>query len=330
VPSAWPGPSNLSEFAVYRVALPADRHTPIHPATAFVIAELANILLPVFALAGVGYGWQRLGMPFEREFVTRMIMNVAGPCLIIDSLTHIELSLDRFVTMAAASVAMFAAALAAAFVLLKALGLSIRSYLPAIGIGNTGNLGLPLSLFAFGPEGLGLAVAVYVVNSVAQFTLTPMLQSGMPVMRTLATTPVVYGAVIGAALLAADATLPAWLGTTVGLLGDLMIPLMLLALGNTLGGLHAKRLPLAIGLGAARLVLGFGVALCISVLFRLDGTSQAVLVLQGAMPAAVFNYLFAVRYGRAADDVAGIVLVSTLLGALTMPLLVAFVLRLAA
>ena len=295
-----------------------------------MLAELANVLLPVFVLAGVGYGWRRLGVPFEREFVTRMIMNVAGPCLIIDSLAGLELPLERFVTMAAASVVMFAATIVAAWLLLRVLRLSVRSYLPAIGIGNTGNLGLPLSLFAFGEEGLGLAVAVYVVNSVAQFTLTPMLQSGQPALRALATTPVAYGALIGAALLAADATLPVWLDSTIGLLGDLMIPLMLLALGNTIGGLHAQRMTFAIGMGTARRVLGFGVALAVSVAFGLDGKAHAVLVLQGAMPAAVFNYLFAARYNRDADDVAGIVLVSTLLAALTLPLLVAFVLRLGA
>jgi malate permease and related proteins len=294
-----------------------------------VLTQLAGILLPVFSLVVVGYGWRRLGFPFEREFVTRVIMNVAGPCLIVDSLSNVSLPLDVFLTMVVASIAMFAATVAAAFLILKALRLSIRSYLPALGVGNTGNLGLPLSLFAFGQEGLGLSVAVYVMNSVAQFTLTPVLQSGGPALRTLATTPVVYGALIGAMLLGADARLPEWLATTVGLLGDLMIPLMLLVLGNTLGGLRAKRLPFAIGLGTARLALGFGVALGVAELFGLEGVARSVLVLQGAMPAAVFNYLFAARYGRDPEDVAGIVLVSTVIGALTLPLLVSYVLWLA-
>lgn len=291
--------------------------------------ELANILLPVFALAAVGYGWRRFGVPFEREFVTRLIMNIAGPCLIIDSLSTLDLSLERFAAMVAAAVAAFTLTAFAAFVSLRMLGLSVRTYLPTIGIGNTGNLGLPLSFFAFGPEGLGLAVAVYVVNSVAQFTLTPMLQSGMPALRALLTTPVVYGALIGAALLATDVTLPTWVASTVGLFGDMMIPLMLLALGNTLGGLHATRLPFAAGMGVMRLTLGFSIAFAVGLLFDLDGTSRAVLVLQGAMPAAVFSYLFAARYDRAADDVAGIVLVSTVLAALAMPLLVTFCLHLA-
>ena len=294
-----------------------------------MLDELAGILLPVFSLALVGYFWRRLGFPFEREFVTRMIMNVSGPCLIVDSLSQLTVPMSEFISMVASSVAMFVLTVLCALGILKLAGLSIRSYLPAIAIGNNGNLGLPLSLFAFGQEGLGLAVAVYVTNSVGQFTLTPILQSRSSPWRTLATTPVIYGALIGAALLIGDVRPPQWVGTTIGLLGDLMIPLMLLALGHTLAGLRAKRLPFAIGWGSVRLVLGFLVAVAVAELFGLEGVARGVLILQGAMPAAIFSYLFAARYDRDPDDVAGIVLASTVIGALLLPALVAYVLDVA-
>ncbi len=294
-----------------------------------VIAELSGILLPVFCVAAVGYGWRRLGFPFEREFVTRVIMNVAGPCLIVDSLSDLDVPLAEFGDMVVGSVVAFGATVAAAWAALKAAGLSIRSYLPVLSIGNTGNMGLPLALFAFGEEGLAFAVAVYVTNSVGQFTLTPMLQSGERPLRTLATTPVVYGALVGALILVTGIRLPGWIATTIGLLGDLMIPLMLLALGNTLGGLKASRLPWATGWGAARIALGFAIAFGACELLGIDGTARGVLVLLGAMPAAIFNYLFAARYGRVPDEIAGIVLMSTLVSALTLPFLMAWVLAIA-
>lgn len=291
-----------------------------------MINALAGIVLPVFCLALVGYAWRRLGFPFEREFVTRVIMNVSGPCLIVDSLSRLTLPMDEFLAMVGSSIAMFVLTAACAFGILKVAGLSIRSYLPALAIGNNGNLGLPLCLFAFGQEGLGLAVAVYVTNSVGQFTLTPLLQSRTSPWRTLATTPVIYGALIGAAVLGGDIRLPQWISTTIGLLGDLMIPLMLLALGHTLGGLHTKRFPFAFGWGTVRLSLGFLVALAVAEAFGLEGVAKGVLILQGAMPAAIFSYLFAARYDRNPEDVAGIVLVSTVVGALLLPGLVAYVL----
>ena len=295
-----------------------------------MIAQLSGILLPVLTLAGIGYGWRRLDFPFEREFVTRVIMNVSGPCLIVDSLSRLTLPIAELVNMIAACIAMFAATIMCAWVVLRLAGLSIRSYLPALAIGNHGNMGLPLCLFAFGEAGLALGVAVYVTNSVGQFTLTPILQSRASPLRTLATTPVIYGALIGSVVLAGDVQLPEWIATTIGLLGGLMIPLMLLALGNTLGGLRAKRLPMALSLGGTRLVIGFVVALGVAELFGLEGISKGVLILQGAMPAAIFNYLFAARYDRDADDVAGIVLASTFVSALTLPLLVIYVLSVSA
>lgn len=291
-----------------------------------MIAQLAGVLLPVFVIASLGFAWRRFGIPFEREFVTRVVLNIAGPCLIVDSLSRLDLPLDIVSRMAVGGVGMFVCTVAACFVILKLARLPIRTFLPALAIGNTGNLGLSVCLFAFGQEGLGLAVAVFVANSIGQFTLTPMLQSGQSPWKTLVTTPVIYGAMIGTLLLVGDYTLPDWIARTVGLLGALMIPLMLLALGNTLAGLHVRRLPFASLWGLIRLVVGFLIAFGVAELLGLEGVARGVLILQGAMPAAMFSYLFAARYDRAPDDVAGIVLLSTLFSVVSLPFVVAYVL----
>lgn len=294
-----------------------------------MISQVAAVLLPVFCIAGIGYLWRLLGAPFDLAFVTRLIMNLAGPCLVFDSLANLALPPQQFVAMVGASIALLAVTAVLAFGVLKALKLPLPSYLPALTIGNTGNLGLPLCLFAFGEAGLGLAIAVYVTNSVAQFTLVPLLQTRQPLGKTLLTTPVIYGAVGGAVVLTLGVGLPKWLDNTAQLLGGLMIPLMLLALGYTIGGLRTHNLRRAFGLGAARLAIAFVAALGVGRVLSLSGVAQGVLLLQGAMPAAVFTYLFAARYERDADDVAGIVLISTLLAALLLPLLVSYALVLA-
>jgi len=291
-----------------------------------MIRELAGVLLPVFAIALIGFGWRKTGVPFEREFVTRLVLNVAGPCLIINSLSNLSLPLDVVSRMALGGVTVFASTVIVTFAVLKLARLPVRTFLPALAIGNTGNLGLSVCFFAFGQEGLGLAVAVFVANSIGQFTLTPILQSGRSPWRTLVTTPVIYGAVVGTVMLVGGYTLPDWIGRTVDLLGNLMIPLMLLALGHTLGGLRVRRLPFASFWGAVRLVMGFTIAYLAAAMLGLEGVARGVLILQGAMPAAMFSYLFAARYDRAPDEVAGIVLLSTLFSIITLPLVVAYVL----
>jgi len=291
-----------------------------------MLSELSGVLLPVLVIASLGYGWRKLGVAFEREFVTRLVLNIAAPCLIIDSLSNLNLPGEVVAKMALGGVGMFVSAVTACFVIIKLAGLSVRTFLPALAIGNTGNLGLSVCFFAFGPEGLGLAVAVFVANSIGQFTLTPMLQSGRSPWRTLVTTPVIYGAVIGTALLVTDYQLPEWVSGTVSQLGGLLIPMMLLALGNTLGGFKVSRLPFASFWGLVRLAVGLSIAVLIAEILGLEGVPRGVLILQGAMPAAIFSYLFAARYDRAPDDVAGIVLMSTLFSILTLPFVVAYAL----
>ena len=294
-----------------------------------MIAQVAAVLLPVFCIAGLGYVWRLTGVPFDLPFVTRVIMYVAGPCLVFDSLSKLKMPLGEFGAMVGATIALTLLVALIAFLLLKAMRLSLASFLPALTLGNTGNLGLPLCLFAFGDQGLGLAVAVYVTNSVLQFTFVPLLQTRAPILRTLLTTPIIYGALAGLGVLLSGVDVPEWLADTTQTLGGVLIPLMLMALGHTIGGLRANNLPRAFGLGTARLAIAFVAAVIVSKLLGLTGVARGVLVLQGAMPAAVFSYLFAARYQRDAEDIAGIVLVSTLLGAALLPLLVSYALWLA-
>lgn len=294
-----------------------------------MIAVLAGILLPVFIVAGIGYAWARLGLPLDRDFVTRLVMNVATPCLIIDSVSKLGLPLSDFAAMIASAALMLLGVTLLGALALRLSGLPQQSFLPTLIFGNAGNIGLPLSYFAFGDTGLGLSSGVFLTAVVLQFTLAPALQDRRPALETLLTTPVVYGSVIGVALLATGASLPSWLDRTIALLADIAIPLSLLILGFALAGFRVRRVRVALGLGVGRIVLGFAIALGVSRLLGLEGVARSVLVLHGGMPTAIVCYLLAARYDRDPDDVAAVVLVSTLAGALAMPLLVTYALWLA-
>jgi predicted permease len=204
---------------------------------------------------------------------------------------------------------------------LRLLGQPLRSYLPPVAFGNSGNLGLPLCLFAFGKPGLGLGIGFYLVGSVSQFIAGPLFQGRQPVWRTLLTAPVNYAAVLGIGLLALDLTLPAWLGNTVELLSGIALPLMMLALGHALGSFQIRRLPIAAGIAAGRLGLGLLVGVVIIQAFGLTGVERGVVLVQSAMPVAVFNYLLAARYDRHPEDIAGAIVLSTLAAFAGLPLL---------
>ena len=113
---------------------------------------------------------------------------------------------------------------------------------------------------------------------------------------------------------------------TTGLLGGVVVPLQLIALGCSLGGLRVGSLPRAFALACLRLGMGLGVGFAMAALFGLTGVARAIVILQSAMPVAVSNYLFALIYKRRPEEVAGMVLISTAIAFLGLPVLLAFLL----
>lgn len=289
--------------------------------------QLIPIIAPVLICALLGYGWARTGMPFEREFLTRLIMNIGVPCLILNSIVNLETDSAQFFRMVKIGVVAHVTCAICGTVILKIARQPLRSFLPPVVFGNAGNLGIPLCLFAFGPEGLGMAVAVYLVGSVAQFVIGPLFQGREPPWQTLIKTPTIYAAVGGIALLVTDATLPLAMINTLELLGGLAIPLMLLALGNSLANFRVQRIRLAAGIASLRLGLGFLIGVSVAEWFELSGVMRGVIIIETAMPLAVFNFLLAARYHRHPEDVAGAILVSTVASFLTMPALILFALN---
>jgi predicted permease len=138
--------------------------------------------------------------------------------------------------------------------------------------------------------------------------------------------PLLYALPPALAFMFTGAKPPAWLNATTELIGLMTIPLMLITLGVSLAKLAVASLPRSFGLSVLRLLLGFALGVAVAHLFRLEGAARGVLIVQSSMPVAVFNYLFAQRYRRAPEEVAGLVVISTALSFLTLPMLLWFVL----
>ncbi len=289
-------------------------------------ADLFSIVAPVFVCAGIGFAWARLARGFEVEFVTTLITNVGAPCLVFHTLANLAVGPGSFVTMVLAAIAAVLAFALIGGAVLAASGFSVRAFLPSLMFPNTGNMGLPLNYLAFGDIGLGLAIGVFTVTAVGQFTVGVALASGRASLRALARVPILYAVAAALAFMVAGSPPPRWINATTQLLGGITIPMMLIALGVSLARLRVRRIPLSLGLALLRLGMGLGVGLTLALLLGLEGAERGVLIIQSAMPAAVFNYLFAQRYGTAPEDVAGIVVLSTAVSFATLPLLLWFVL----
>jgi predicted permease len=207
---------------------------------------------------------------------------------------------------------------------LRMMGLPAHTFLGPLVFTNAGNLGLPICLFAFGETGLALGMAYFAVSSSCHVALGGPLFSGTFSLRPLLRSPLTWAVVITVTVVAFDAPVPLWIARTTSLLGDIAIPLMLLALGVSLSHMHLQSLGRTVMLALLRLGLGAATGLLLTELLGTEGLTRKVLILQASMPAGVLNYLFAQRYARSPEQVASVVLVSTLLSVMTIPALLAW------
>ncbi len=290
------------------------------------MAAVLAIVAPVFLCAAIGWGWVRAGRLYDRELITRLIMDVGAPCLVFSGLVALEVDSTALATMAGASLAAMLAFAAIGWITLRIAGLPIHTYLAPLMFGNTGNLGLPLCLFAFGDTGLALAVAFFATTAVAQYTVGIWLWSGRLSLAELLRTPLAWATLLAVAVLFTEARVPGWITNTTQLLGGFTIPLMLITLGVSLGQLEVAELPRTFALSLLRLTMGVAVGFGLAGWLGLEGVTRGVVIVEAATPVAVFNYLFAARYGRSPESVASLVVVSTLLAFLLFPVLLSFVL----
>jgi predicted permease len=285
-----------------------------------------EIVSPVFILAAIGYGWVRLGFEYRVQFVTRLAMTLAIPCLIFVSLIKSDVDPASLATLSLASLMAYALIGLAAWMMVTALRLDRRSFLAPVIFGNTGNLGLPLALFAFGELGLSYAVVVFSMTAVLSFTIGVWLVSDKGSPWAVLKEPIVGATLIGALFLWQGWQPPRFLTNTLELIGQMAIPIMLLTLGVALARLTVRGLGFAALLSCAKLVICASLAWAVGRWFALEPTAFAVLVLQLATPVAVTSFLLAEKYGADADKVAGLVVVSTLLSVAALPMLLAVLL----
>jgi malate permease and related proteins len=289
-----------------------------------MFAVVLAVVLPVVITVAVGFLWTRYGYPLNSKELTALIADVATPCLIIATFQTSQLSFEAFAAMAGATAAAIVLFAGVGALALRAAGLRIRTFLPSIAFPNAGNLGLPLSLYAFGTEGLGYAIAFFSISSVANYTLGQMIAAGKANWRGLLRLPILYAVAIGIALSFWRIELPGWAGTTIALIGNVTVPLMLLMLGSSLSRLKVASVGRALFVSILRIGLGAAIGIVVAAAFGLTGSLRAVLILQCANPVAVYNYLFAQRWNNEPEEVAGVVVLSTLLSLLTIPLVLAW------
>lgn len=301
-----------------------------------VFQILENVIAPVFIVIGVGFVIRWL-TSIETRSLSDIILYAFTPCLVFSLVIQSSLEGQVWIKIASITVAISFVMIGTSWSLAKTLGLGQKStsaFILATSLVNTGNYGLPVVLLAFGEKGLELAVVYFVVSSVLSYTLGVFIAShGTQGIReslsSVARLPHIYAVVAAFAVKLVGIGVPQPILQSVNLMGQAAIPAMLIVLGMELAQpalrSHSVRWPL-VSLGSAlRLLFPIIPVILLSGLIGLGGLARNVTLVQACMPTAVLSVIFTVKFKGDSQFVTSVIVVSTLASALTLTLLLSFI-----
>jgi predicted permease len=291
-----------------------------------VIERIAGIILPVFSIIALGWLYARRVKP-DMSVVNRISMNVLAPALVFSALASkdFDLAANRWLIVGSVGVVLGSGLLAWPFA--KLMHENVRTFVPPMMFNNCGNMGLPLAVLAYGGAGFSPMVALFTVSNLLHFTLGVWIIDHHAKFGNLLRNPIVISTVLGFAFAVAHPPLPEWLAVAIKLVGDALIPMMLLSLGvrlyeASLGDWH-------IGLvgGLVCPLTGIAIAALLASVLDLDATQQGLLILFGSLPPAVLNFMVAEQFRQEPGKVASIVLTGNLLSIVFVPVGLTLALR---
>ena len=276
-------------------------------------------VVPVFLLIAAGFTfahWKKISL----ASVTEIIVYLGTPSLVFSSLASKPLYPGDLAVLASGIIAIYAG-----------VGLLVRIYflifrfhsrgfaLPTLFM-NAGNMGIPLAFFAFHEAGLQRATLLFVICTFLQYSLGIYILQGRGNWTEIFRLPLIYATFGGLAFNLLQIKLPELLLQPIVMLGQATIPIMLISLGYRLREVESLQWGHALGGALVRIFGGFAVANVAVMVISAQGVNRQVLLLYGALPAAVINFILTEKYRQDPGLAASIVVLSTLISVLTIPI----------
>ena len=291
-----------------------------------MLERLLGIIVPVFAVIALGWIWGRRARP-DMTVVNRLSMNVLSPALIFSALSSRSFDVwdNRLLMLGSLGIVLGSGLLA--WPVARLLREDARTFVPPMMFNNCGNMGLPLAVLAFGEAGFAPMVALFTISNLTHFTLGVWIVDRHAGFGSLARNPMVWSTIAGFAFAIFHPPLPEIAAVTIKLVGDALIPMMLLSLGVRLTDIRLRDARLGFIGGIVCPVTGLVMAAILAPVLGLDARQAGLLFLFGCLPPAVLNFMVAEQFKREPAKVASIVLVGNLLSVVFVPIGIAIALR---
>ena len=292
--------------------------------------DLLNIffenLLPIFLAAAAGYvlSWKS---DLEARHVSKVLFYIFSPALVFTLIQRYITPEIPLLKMTLVTIATMLLVALLVFLIARAFGYSremtMAMVLPAMLL-NTGNMGIPVTLFVFGEDGLAYGTVVTIITVIMSYSAGVIVASlGKADIKTslmsLVKLPMLYGVILAVIMYFTGWSLPLPVGRAVDLMADAAIPTMLVLLGMQLQKANLRENIRALFIStSARLVAGPLIMLGLSSLVGMTGLVQQVSILQAGMPGAVTATVLATEYDTNPEFVTAAITIATVLSPLTL------------
>mgnify|MGYP000385500992 CR=1 FL=1 len=287
--------------------------------------QIFTVIFPLFAIVSIGFFYGRKHAP-DMLSANQLNLDIFTPALIFHVLADKNFQVDMYSQLAigGAIVVVFSGILA--WPVAKFMGFNVKTFVPPMMFSNSGNIGLPLALFAFGEQALPAAVMLFIVENTLHFSLGMKMMNRNISLFSIVKIPMVSATVLGLGLSISGWVLPDVVTISIEMLGMVAIPLMLFSLGVRLTSVNLQ--DWRIGLVGAIICPATGICmvLLITPFLNLNELQYGQLLIFGVLPPAVLNFMIAEKYNQQPKQVASIVLLGNLGSLVTIPAVLYFLL----
>tara|TARA_Y100001958_G_scaffold57167_1_gene38429 strand:+ start:405 stop:1304 length:900 start_codon:yes stop_codon:yes gene_type:complete len=291
--------------------------------------KLFDVIFPVFFVIAVGYYLGKKDPKFDTKFITNFAGNIGTPAMIFYTITTTGVTLTIFIEYFIYALIIIGGFSLVGILFLFFLKRDVISELPPLILPNTGNMGVPICLFAYGTSGLGVASAIASVIILLHFTVGVLLAKKSFSLKILINNVPIYGIIVSVLFLYFEWDVPGFVENTTFLLTYTTIFLVLMSLGIALSRFRVISWSHASILGFVRVIIGPIIGFSLIKYLDLSGYAAGVLLIQSSMPSAVLTYLVGSMYSkrRVVDSVASVIVTSTLMSLITIPIVVFYSLK---
>lgn len=287
--------------------------------------QIFVIIFPILAIVTGGYFYAKKFQP-NMEVANTLNLNIFVPALLFSIFTSEDFNLLDYHSLAIGGCVVIIISGLLALIVSKVFGFNTKTFVPPAMFVNSGNMGLPLALFAFGKAAIPAAVVLFFIENTLHFTLGIKIIDRKSSIINVLRIPMVVASLVGVAISLVQYNMPELIITPIRMIGEIAIPLLLFSLGVRLIDIDFNDWKIGIVGAICRPLVGIFSVLLILPWLSLNEINSAQLIIFAILPPAVLNFMVSEKYNQEPKKVASIVLIGNVFSIISVPIALYFLL----